>query len=146
MMKKLILFICVCALFSCKKENVDDITKFNWVLKTATRTPGKMYNGKLETDYIESDPSTCLKNNYTIVFSNSGTYSYASNGPLCDLVANDNSLKWTQNGNQITLINTRNNNSTTDAKLEGTQLTYTTTHNDNGTNYTIVWKFIAKSK
>eukprot|EP00388_Colpodella_angusta_P010612 GDKJ01027556.1.p1 GENE.GDKJ01027556.1~~GDKJ01027556.1.p1 ORF type:complete len:148 (+),score=7.02 GDKJ01027556.1:206-649(+) len=147
-MKKLVLLLIVLSFLACKKDKVEDLTKYNWILKSAIVTPGKLYDGKLETDYIKTDPSTCLHNSFAINFEKNGTYSYSSNGPLCDLPANDGTLKWEKNGNNVSLINTRSNNITINANLESTKLTYTTTFNDSnvGTNYTIVWTFIGQPK
>lgn len=144
--KIVLLFACATLFFGCKKDTVKDVTAYNWVLQTATRTPGKMFNGKIQTDYLETDPSTCLKNNFSIVFSTNGSHSYTSSGPLCDMTANDGSLKWVQNEADVTLSNTNDNNAKIKARLSGDWLSYTTTLNDNGTNYTIDWKFKAKSK
>lgn len=146
-MKKLILTICVCALFfACKKDQVDDITAYNWVLTKATINPAKMYNGKMETDLMKMDPSTCLNNNYTINFGADGVYSFSSSGPLCDMFAGDKSQKWSKEGDNVTLTNAFNN--TTVAKLTSNMLTYTITFNDGnaGTNYTSTYIYTAKSK
>lgn len=102
-MKKLILFVCICTLFSCKKEKVEDITKYNWVLKTQVVTPAITINGKTSTNYLSlQNPEGCSKN-FTISFNESGIFSVGSNGALCDMVANSNAQKWKKAGDQITL-------------------------------------------
>ena len=145
-MKSLALLFLIIGFVGCKKQKVDDITKYDWKLETAIVSPGRVFQGKAETNYMKSDPSSCLQNNFAIVFSENGSYGYASNGPLCDMAANDGSMKWEMKDEQIFLTNSKSNQDTIVASLKGNKLTYTTTFSDAGTSYNIVWTFMGKSK
>lgn len=145
-MRKLALILCLFCLLSCKKDASEDVTAYNWVLVKATVNPGKMYKGKIETDYMLMDPSTCLANNFTINFSKDGTYAYSSSGPLCDMAQNTSSLVWTQNGKDINLSNT---GGTINARIEDkNKLVYANTFSDSnvGQYYTVEYVFSAKAK
>ncbi|MFA6275488.1 MAG: hypothetical protein WC622_01995 [Pedobacter sp.] len=144
-MKKLILFVCMCALFSCKKENVDDITKFNWVLKTQIVTPAITIDGKTSTNYLSlQNPDGCSKN-FTISFHDNGVFTVGSNGALCDMVANSNAQKWTKEGDQITLD--YGNGPSAPLTLKDNTLITTSTFPNNGAIYSLTTTYVAiKSK
>jgi len=92
------------------------------------------------------DPSTCLQHNFTVTFSADGTYGYSSTGPLCDLIGNDKSLKWTKEGDKITLSN--NNAAIIANIIQKDKLVYENNFTDNnlGVNYKVVYTYKAKSK
>ncbi len=144
-MRKLVLLVCI-SLLACKKDASENITAYNWVLETAVISPAKTYNGKQETNYMLMDPSTCLQNSFTITFSADGTYGYSSTGPLCDLIANDKSLKWTKEEDKITLSN--NNAAIIANIIQKDKLVYENNFTDNnlGVNYKVIYTFKAKSK
>jgi hypothetical protein len=145
-MKKLILIICVCAFISCKKENAsENITDYNWVLKTAVINPAITINGKTSTDYknILGDGS-CLASNYTLAFLTTGIYQIGSNGALCDMIPNSKDQKWTKEGDLITLSNSYGNASS--LTVSGNTMLQTTSFTQNNVNYTVVYTYSAKSK
>lgn len=101
-MKKLILFICLCSLFSCKKDNASkNITAYNWVLKAQVVSPAITIAGRTSTNYLSlQNPEGCTKN-FTYTFYDTGVFAVSSNGALCDMLASSNSQKWKRDGNQI---------------------------------------------
>lgn len=142
-MKKLLLLICVCTALSCKKDSNDVLDNKSFTLQSATVSPGILINGKLETNYMAmAGSSACLNYDYTLTFKNDGTYTLSSRGPLCDMVANTNSQKWTKKGDQVTLTHAALN--TIVATLKGNKLSYTLSSPIGIVNYTVVYEFIAK--
>lgn len=103
-MKKLLLIICVCIVFSCKKDNAsENITAYNWVLKAQIISPAITIDGKTSTDYLSlQNPEGCTKN-FAYAFLETGIFTFGSNGALCDMIANTNSQKWKLEEDQITL-------------------------------------------
>ena len=100
-MKKIFFIFALFTLMACKKDrSINDITENNWVLSTATITPGMLINGKLETNYRVIDRS-CIGFELVISFSKDGTYAINSNAPACDYW-NSSGQKYTKKGNQIT--------------------------------------------
>ncbi|MFD0940087.1 hypothetical protein [Pedobacter boryungensis] len=144
-MKRLILFVCICALFSCKKEKVEDITKYNWVLKTQVVKPAITIDGKTSTNYLSlQNPDGCSKN-FTISFHDNGVFSVGSNGSLCDMVANSNAQKWKKEGDQITLD--YGNGPGAPLTLKENTLVATSTFPNNGATYSLTSIYVAvKSK
>jgi hypothetical protein len=143
-MKKLLFVVFIAIFLSCKKDPSKNITAYNWVLTSATISPTKMYKGKSETNYMLMDPSTCLSNNFTIAFAAEGTYGYASSGPLCDIIADNKSMKWTQNADEVSLLHA---GETITAKIVAKNtLTYSIRFIEDQISYTVVYKYTAKLK
>lgn len=147
-MKKLLLILSLCLALGCKKKNDDanvDITKYNWPLESATVSPAMQVEGKAVTNFMTMyGPSGCLNNNYTLSFSENGTFAFTSNGPLCDMISYQNA-KWSKNGNEITLNDGFSKNARV-AKLEGKNITDKYVFEQNGTTFTVTYIFTAKSK
>lgn len=147
-MKKLLLILSLCLALGCKKENDDanvDITKYTWPLESATVSPAMQVEGKAVTNFMTMyGPSGCLNNNYTLSFSENGTFAFTSNGPLCDMISYQNA-KWSKNGNEITLNDGFSKNARV-AKLEGKNITDKYVFEQNGTTFTVTYIFTAKSK
>ncbi|TCD12867.1 hypothetical protein EZ449_02145 [Pedobacter frigidisoli] len=144
-MKKLILILAICVAFGCKKKNEtveDDITKYSWPLTSATISPALVVNGRAETNFkIMSGPSGCLNNNYTLSFSNDGSFAFTSNGPLCDMISYQNA-KWSKKGNEITLNDGQPHN----VILSGNIITDKYSFNQDNINYTVTYIYTARSK
>ncbi|WP_431292997.1 hypothetical protein [Pedobacter sp. P26] len=146
-MKKLLFIFTLCLAFACKKKenvNIDDITRYNWPLQSATVNPALTVNGKPSSNFMTlSGPDACLSNNYALNFSPGGSYAFTSTGSLCDMISFQNA-KWTKNGNEITL-NTGFGNSET-VNLNGNYITQKYTFDKEGKPYTVTYIFAAKSK
>lgn len=140
-MKKLLLLVCICASFACKKD-IENLADERFVLRKATISPAMMVNGKAETDAMTLNGGACLGHNYTLTFKGDGTYTISSNGPLCDMLANTSEQKWTKDGNKVTL--THPYIPAIVATIDGNNLIYTTNSTNGGINYSIVYKFEAK--
>jgi hypothetical protein len=145
-MKKLLLILTICLAFSCKKKDNDtnlDITRYTWPLQSATISPAKEINGKMVTDFIITSDNTSCLSNYTLNFSANGSFSFTSNGALCDMISYDKA-KWSRNGNEIKLNNSYTPEET--VILNGKTITQKYTSKENGITYTITYTFTAKSK
>lgn len=134
-MKKLILFVCVCALFACRGENksttvadtplststtpeptattetsanakLPALTDYKWVLSSAIVTPKMTMNGKTSSDYMALEgEKSCIANEYTLIFLENGIYQKSSSSPSCTMLPNTDDQKWSIAGNKITLTN-----------------------------------------
>lgn len=144
-MKKLMLLAFFCIALSCKKktEDVVNITAYTWSLTSATSNPGRLVNGKSETNLLNINDGGCINKYYTLSFSTNGTYAYSSSGPLCDMFISDKA-RWTKNGNEITLINGYAISEI--VTLSGNTITSNHTYESNGINYTVTYVFTAKKK
>ncbi|MBC6111788.1 hypothetical protein ACFOG5_15030 [Pedobacter fastidiosus] len=144
-MKKVLLIATICLVFACKKKTiatVDEITAYSWPLTSATITPAKVVNGKPETNFmLLSGSSSCLNNNFTLVFSKDGSYSYTSTGPLCDMISYKNA-KWTKNGNEIKLDDGFGHTGV--LNLSGNTITDTYVYNENNITYSVNYTYTAK--
>lgn len=145
-MKKLLLYFCICFSFACKKAADEDITKYKWVLEKAVINPAITVNGKATTDYKNAYGSeSCLASNYTYTFLKTGIFQVSSTGALCDMLTNDETLKWEKNGEELRLSGSH---------IYGMQLftvdknsmRNTSTFTSNGVNYTVDYTYTAKSK
>lgn len=103
-MKRFLIVALILLSLSCKKDNAsEDITAYNWMLKTQVVSPAIKINGKTSTDYLSlQNPEGCTKN-FTYGFMESGVFTVSSNGALCDMVANSDQQKWEKNGDQLKL-------------------------------------------
>lgn len=144
-MKRLILFICICTLFSCKKKNAsENITGYNWVLKAQVISPAITIDGKTSTDYLRlQNPEGCTKN-FTYTFYDTGIFDVSSNGALCDMVANSNSQKWKLEGDQIIIDYTNVISQSASLKIRGNTLTQTSNLKINEINYSLTSTYEAK--
>ncbi|MGN7987802.1 hypothetical protein ACTJKC_10705 [Pedobacter sp. 22226] len=146
-MKKLLLLLIICLAFACKKKDnvtIDDITRYNWPLQSATVNPALTADGKSSTNFMTfSGPGACLNNNYALNFSANGSYAFTSTGSLCDMISFQNA-KWTKNGNEITLNAGFGNPEI--VTLNGSYITQKYTFDKEGKTYTVTYIFIAKSK
>ncbi|QIL39915.1 hypothetical protein G7074_11950 [Pedobacter sp. HDW13] len=148
-MKKLFLILTLCMALGCKKkndaENTTEITKYNWALESATVSPAMQIEGKAVTNFMTmSGPSGCLNNNYTLSFSENGTFAITSTGPLCDMISYQNA-KWSKKGSEITLNDGFSSNARV-VKIEGKNITDKYVFEQNGTTFTVTYIFTAKSK
>jgi hypothetical protein len=148
-MKKLLVILTLCLALGCKKkndaENTTEITKYNWALESATVSPAMQVEGKAVTNFMTmSGPSGCLNNNYTLSFSENGTFAITSSGPLCDMISYQGA-KWSKKGDEITL-NDGFSNTPRMAKIEGRNITDKYVFEQNGTTFTVTYIFTAKSK
>ncbi len=143
-MKKLILLICVATgLLSCKKDAADDITKYDWVIESATVTPAVTINGKTSTDMISLSGSGSCYTNLTLSFLENGIFIVGSNGALCDMVPNNNNQKWAKDGDVIKLTT---DYGTRQLTLKGNMIIETGTYSDNSGTHELVSIYKAKSK
>ena len=144
-MKKLLLIICVCIIFSCKKDNAsENITAYNWVLKAQIISPAITIDGKTSTDYLSlQNPEGCTKN-FAYTFLETGIFTFGSNGALCDMIANTNSQKWKLEEDQITLDYGNGSSATPPLKVNENTLTQTSTITVNGTNYSLTSTYVAQ--
>ncbi|RZL53665.1 MAG: hypothetical protein EOO93_20740 [Pedobacter sp.] len=144
-MKKLLLIICVCIVFSCKKDNAsENITAYNWVLKAQIISPAITIDGKTSTDYLSlQNPEGCTKN-FAYTFLETGIFTFGSNGALCDMIANTNSQKWKLEEDQITLDYGNGSSATPPLKVNENTLTQTSTITVNGTNYSLTSTYVAQ--
>lgn len=144
-MKKLFLIICVCIVFSCKKDNAsENITAYNWVLKAQIISPAITIDGKTSTDYLSlQNPEGCTKN-FAYTFLETGIFTFGSNGALCDMIANTNSQKWKLEEDQITLDYGNGSSATPPLKVNENTLTQTSTITVNGTNYSLTSTYVAQ--
>jgi hypothetical protein len=144
-MKKLLLLLLVSFSFACKKKGDAILTKNYWILESATIKPAITIDGKTSTNYLMlSGSGSCIANNFTYSFMENGIYTVSSNGSLCDMVANSNSQKWIQNGDQITIMNQYALNAT--FTLSGQYLVQKGTMQKDGVNHEISYIYKAKSK
>jgi hypothetical protein len=145
-MKKLILlFICLSAFFSCKKDSNKELTSNQWVLETAVVTPALTVNNVTSTDYKNIFGSgSCLASNYTLVFNADGSYGFGSNGALCDMLASSKEDTWTQDGSTIVLKDRRGRE--TILTINNKAITYTETLSVGtpATSHTVLYTFKAK--
>ncbi|HTM99904.1 MAG TPA: hypothetical protein VL088_14210 [Pedobacter sp.] len=142
-MKKILLLICICTVLACKKGGKDDLINQSFVLRAATVSPAMMINNKAETNYMTmSGASACLNHDYTITFKKDGTYAISSKGPLCDMVANMGTQKWTKEGDKVTL--THPYGAAIVASLKDGKLIYSSSLPSGGVTYEIVYQFEAK--
>lgn len=144
-MKKLLLIICVCIVFSCKKDNAsENITAYNWVLKAQIISPAITIDGKTSTDYLSlQNPEGCTKN-FAYTFLETGIFTFGSNGALCDMIANTNSQKWKLEEDQITLDYGNGSSATPPLKVNENTLTQTSTITVSGTNYLLTSTYVAQ--
>lgn len=144
-MKKLILFVCICTLLSCKKDNAsEDISAYNWVLTTQVVSPAITIDGKTSTDYLSlQNPEGCTKN-FAYTFLETGIFTFGSNGALCDMIANTPSQKWKLEGDQIILDYGNGSSATPPLKLNENTLTQSSTITVNGVNYSLTSTYKAQ--
>lgn len=144
-MKKLILFICICTLFACNKDDASaNITAYNWVLKAQVVSPVITIDGKTSADYLSlQNPEGCSKN-FTYTFYDTGIFSVSSNGALCDMVPNSNSQKWSLTGDELILESNNVISSSSPLKLNKNTLTQIATITVSGVNYTLTSTYKAQ--
>lgn len=146
-MKKLLLILTVCLAFACKKKDNEanmEITKYTWTLQSAIVSPALQVNGKAETNFMTMTASSaCLNNNYTLNFSNNGSFAITSTGPLCDMISFKDA-KWTKEGNEIKIDN--GNGHISIYILNGKNITNKYVFDQNNITYTVTYVFTAKSK
>lgn len=144
-MKKLMLLAFFCIALSCKKktDDVSNITDYNWPLTSANSNPGRLVNGKAETNLLKIQDGGCISNNYMLTFYAKGTYAFSSNGPLCDIFSSDKA-RWTKNGNEITLNN--GYGITEIVTLDGNTITSKSSYESDGITYTTTYVFTAIKK
>ena len=144
-MKKLILFLAIVSAIACKKDSADeDVTKYNWVLNTATVSPAITINGKTSTDYKNIlGEHSCYASNYTINFLENGLFTISSTGALCDMIPNSDQFKWTRDGNELTL---NYGNLSETFTLNGNTMAQVKQINYQGTNHSLTLKFSASKK
>lgn len=147
-MKRIVLLALACFFFACKKDmssGNEDITKVKWVLETANSSIPLPYNNSTTTDYIAiQGPFSCLGSNYTLTFSEDGTYQFSSTGALCDMFGQDKNQKWIRNGSTITLKGFWNSDLL--VTVNGDTLTYTIANTPGVIYWNVLYTFKAKSK
>ena len=133
-------------LLSCKKDASENITAYNWVLKTQVVSPAITINGKPSTDYLSlQNPEGCSRN-FTYSFLESGIFAVGSNGALCDMVANSNSQKWKREGDQLILEYNNVVSPSSPLKINSNSLTQKATITVNGANYFLTSTYTAQKK
>lgn len=148
-MKRLFLFLCICFSIACKKDssfqNNKDITSVKWVLESAVLSAPLPYNNSTTTDYIAiQGPSSCLANNYTLTFSEDGTYQFSSTGALCDMVGSNKNQKWTRKDSTITLNGSSNYEQ--QIIIKDNSLTYRIANTPGVVYWNVLYTFKAKLK
>ena len=151
MKNKLICFVLLFAFFGfgCKKDiAIDDVTSYNWVLKTQVVSPAITVNGKTSTNYLSlQNPEGCTKN-LTYTFHETGLYTVSSNGALCDMFNNHDAQKWKLEGNQLILQSgyVTSESSIIKLTINKSTLVNTFTLTSGGINHTITSTYIAQKK
>ena len=143
-MKNFILFSAfVMLLGSCKKEPSADITKFNWVLTSATASTEITMGNRTSSDLkVVFGEGSCYSD-LIYAFLSNGTYMLSSTGSLCDLAATNGNQQWTKKGNNVTLTNGANEQSLT---INGDTMTETSMITINGQTAVITTIYTAKRK
>lgn len=136
--------------FGCKKDMFDDVTSYNWVLKTQIVSPAITINGKTSTNYLSlQNPEGCTKD-FTYTFHETGLYTVSSNGALCDMFNNHDAQKWKLEGNQLILqhgnIVTFDGSSMINLTINKNTLVSTYTLTSGGISHTITSTYIAQKK
>lgn len=135
--------------FGCKKDiAIDDVTSYNWVLKTQIVSPAITVDGKTSTNYLSlQNPEGCTKN-FTYTFHETGFYTVNSNGALCDMFNNHDAQKWKLEGNQLILQSgyVTFESSIIKLTINKSTLVNTSTLTLGGINHTITSTYIAQKK
>ena len=136
--------------FGCKKDiAIDDVTSYNWVLKTQVISPAITVNGKTSTNNVSlQNPEGCTKN-FTYTFHETGLYTVSSNGALCDMFNNHDAQIWKLEGNQLILEHgnaVTYGSSIIQLSMNKNMLIHTTSLTSGGINHTITSTYIAQKK
>ena len=147
-MNKLMVFVCISFILSCKKSPMIDSTDIigqKWVLETAILDrPLPLSSGVLTSDYIAINGiQSCLANNYTLVFSPDGSYKYSSTGPLCDMYDGTINKTWVRE-NENTIILNKNSEKPVTITLKGNTLTYTIPNTPGVVYWAVTYTFKSK--
>lgn len=135
--------------FGCKKDASEDITSYNWVLKTQVVAPAITVNGKTTTDYLSlQNPSGCTKN-FTFTFFKTGIFAVSSNGALCDMLANNDAQKWKLEGSEVILDYGNigpSGSAIVKLNIDKNRLTRTSILTADGKDYSLTTTYIAQKK